>query len=131
MKIMLDSNIVIAAVMFDTEALIKLIKLASEKHELYISNNIINEVQKVILKKKPEKFDKINKLLNSMEFNIRFCPSEPIENIEIRDPKDKIILSDAIRLEIDLFITGDKDFFERKYEVEIIDPYDFLKKYNK
>jgi putative PIN family toxin of toxin-antitoxin system len=127
---MFDSNVIIATALFDTEALMRLIKFTSEKYEVYISNNIIDEVRRIVLRKKPEKLEKLNKLLNSVEFKFQFCPNEPLENITIRDPKDKIIVSDAIRLNIDIFITGDKDFFEHKYgKLEVIDPYDFLKKY--
>jgi putative PIN family toxin of toxin-antitoxin system len=132
MKILLDSNILISAILFDTSAIIKLIKFISEKHELYISNNIFEEIQKVIKRKKPDKLEAMNKMLNSFEFRFQYLPNEPIDDIEIRDQNDKIILSDAIRSNVDILITSDKDFFDVKYDgLEIISPYDFLKKYYK
>jgi predicted nucleic acid-binding protein len=117
--------------LIETQAIIKLIKFISEKHELYITNNIFDEVQKVIKRKKPDKLDDMNIMLNAFEFRFKYLPKEPIDNIKIRDPNDKIILSDAIRSEVDILITSDKDFFDRKYDgLEIINPYGFLKKYN-
>jgi predicted nucleic acid-binding protein len=53
-----------------------------------------------------------------------------LDEIIIRDPKDKIIVSDALITEADILITGDKDFFDRKYgNLEILKPAEFMEKY--
>jgi predicted nucleic acid-binding protein len=52
-------------------------------------------------------------------------------SIEIRDKKDAKILQSAIESDCKILITGDKDFFERKYsEITILTPRDFFEQYH-
>jgi predicted nucleic acid-binding protein len=51
--------------------------------------------------------------------------------VHIRDISDEKILQAAIESHCDIFITGDKDFFNQKYnQLEILTPKDFLDKFS-
>ena len=65
-------------------------------------------------------------------YELNYTPKEIIENneIDIRDPKDLPILNSAIISDVDIFITGDKDFDDINIEKpEILTATEFLEKY--
>jgi predicted nucleic acid-binding protein len=52
------------------------------------------------------------------------------QQLNIRDKSDHNILGAAIASKCDVLVTGDKDYFEMKYDnIEILTPRQFLEKY--
>ena len=85
----------------------------------------------VVERKFPNKIQVIDRLLSNMSYELVYTPKIISEIIaEIRDPKDYPILYTAIKDEIDVLITGDKDFYDLKIDrPEIISPGGFIEKY--
>jgi predicted nucleic acid-binding protein len=86
----------------------------------------------VVQKKFPKKMNVIEEFLNEIPFESSYTPKEMDMNLfAIRDVKDYPVLYSAINDNVDIFITGDKDFFDsiNVEKPEIITPKDFLKKY--
>lgn len=84
MKVMLDTNILISIIIFDSDYLKELLENICDKHKLILSSYIIDELNTVI--------DKNN------------------VKIDFRDTNDIPILYSAILSDVDILITGDKDF---------------------
>lgn len=69
--------------------------------------------------------------MKNSPFTLVKSPNNPQENLfNIRDEDDYIILYTAIIENVDVFITGDKDFDDVKInKPEILNPSEFIKKY--
>ena len=130
MRVIVDTNILISAVVLKSPPIRGLIDKILSKHKLIITDSIINETQTVILRKWPNKLDALYEFLSSVGYEHGEIDADNLY-FEIRDPKDQHILFSAHALQADVLITGDKDFFDlkAKYDFEILSPADFLRKY--
>lgn len=132
MRIMVDTNVLISALVFQSEHLTKVIEKAAEEYTLVICSYVIDEVNTVIERKFPKHKNTINKFLSKLSFELVYSPKE-IEGerlFDIRDENDYIILHTAIIENVDILITGDKDFAAVDIDhPEILTPTEFLSKY--
>lgn len=112
MKIMIDTNVLISAAIFPNKKMNSLIDALTEGHTIVLTDYIIDEINRVTEEKFP------TKVIDTLEF-LEQLPYELVttrENInrfdypQIRDFKDLPILTAAMDSDIDLIITGDKDF---------------------
>lgn len=110
MKIMVDTNIIISALVFGGQAEKILHILFESEHNLYISEYIDKEIAEVLKRKWPEKALELYSAYRKMNFN--FCTSTNLNLATLRDIKDIPILNDAIYHNIDVILSGDKDFLE-------------------
>lgn len=110
MKIMLDTNVLISAFVFGGNAGKLLKRLILSEHELYISDYVDQEFKAKLEQKWPVKAQKVYQLFHTMKF--KFCISTDEKLGTLRDEKDIPVLSDALFHEVDLILTGDKDFLE-------------------
>ncbi len=119
MKIMLDTNVIISALIFGGKAGKLLELLFDSEHELYVSDYIDKEFWEKLRAKWPDKAEKVYSLYRTLD--IQFCKSTK-ENIEntLRDKKDVQVLCDALYYQIDVILTGDKDFLEAKLDKPLI-----------
>lgn len=130
MKIMLDTNVLISALIFGGKTGKLLQKLFDSEHIMYISEYVDCEFREKLQNKWPQKAEKVYQLYRTMNF--RFCESTKQMEGNLRDRKDIPVLSDALYHNVDLILTGDKDFLEAGLEKPLIySPamlYDFLEK---
>lgn len=110
MKILLDTNVLISALVFGGQAGKLLNILFSSEHELFVSEYIDKEFKAKLDIKWPSKADQIYQLYRQLDFH--FCESTNKTLGNLRDQKDIPVLSDALYHGIDLILTGDKDFLE-------------------
>jgi predicted nucleic acid-binding protein len=93
---------------------------------------VIDEINTVVQRKFPKHKGTINKFLSKLSFELVYSPKD-VEGerlFEIRDEKDYIILHTAIVEDVDVLITGDKDFAVVDIDrPEILTPTEFLSKY--
>jgi|LQAB01.1.fsa_nt_gi putative PIN family toxin of toxin-antitoxin system len=132
MKVGIDSNIIISDIFFKSKFADEIFKVISKCHILSISDVVIEEVLDYCILKDKTHSDE------SMRFAYDFIMDKHFElfeykdnlkhiKVNIRDKKDIKILISAIEAGCDYFITGDKDFFEHKYEnIKVITPRDFI-----
>lgn len=132
MRIMVDTNILISVLVFRSEHLTKVIEKAAEEYTLVICSYVIDEINSVVQCKFPKHKSTINKFLSKLSFELVYSPKE-VEGerlFEIRDENDYIILHTAIVEDVDILITGDKDFAVVDIDrPEILTPTEFLSKY--
>jgi putative PIN family toxin of toxin-antitoxin system len=101
------------------------------EHQLVLSSFILNELKEVVHRKFPTKERVVERLLIHMSYDLVYTPEEMDKSLfKIRDPKDYPVLYTAIMEEVDILITGDKDFAAVEIEKpDLMTPADFMAKY--
>lgn len=133
MRIMIDTNVLVSAIFFNSEKIDRLFKVILSRHTLVISSYTLNELIDVAKRKFPSKISVIDNVLEKMPYEFVYTPVEmKMDLFEIRDTDDYPVLYTAITEGVDVLVTGDKDFFDVKVKKpEILSPSGFLKKYGK
>lgn len=129
---MLDTNILISIAIFNSDILKKMLISICDKHTLMLSTQIIKELKEVVKRKFPNKINNMNQFLYQLPYELVHISNAIIKNnrIYIRDIEDLPILNSAIESDIDIFITGDKDFKDVKInKPKIMTATEFLEKY--
>lgn len=128
---MLDTNVLISALLFPGSKMDSLMNCIFTKHQLVLSSYVVEELKNVVKRKFPNKEQVINKLLMAMSYEFVYTPSDLEEGLfDIRDIKDYPVLYTAIIEDADILITGDKDFKGIDIEKpEIMTPAEFVKYY--
>ena len=131
MRIMLDANVLLSALLFPGERMNRMMRCIFENHRLVLSSFVVEELGFVVKRKFPAKMDVVDRLLSSMSYELVYTPQILKEGLfEIRDPKDYPVLYTAITEDVDVLITGDKDFADIDIEKpEILTPAAFISKF--
>lgn len=131
MRIMIDTNVLISALLFPSEKMNELFKIITSNHAMVLSSYVVDELYKVIERKFPTKIQIIEDLLSRMSYELVYTPKTIKKQlIEIRDKSDYPVIHTAIIEDVDILITGDKDFQDLEIEKpEILTPIEFLEKY--
>ena len=133
MRIMLDTNILISAFIFKSKIMNELIKILSNEHEIVICSYCLYEMEELIEAKFNVEKKALDNFLQKFTFELVYSPMHvEKKKFKIRDEEDYIILYTAIIDDVDILITGDKDFKEVNIErPEILTATEFLEKYSK
>lgn len=101
------------------------------QHKLVLSSYVVDELKHVVKSKFSKKETAINKLLMMMSFEYVYTPNDLKKGLfNIRDMKDYPVLYTAIIEDVDILITGDKDFSDIDIErPEILTPAEFIKRF--
>ena len=118
MKILIDTNILISALVFGGKALNLLAILTRFGHELCASSFIENEFQAKIWQKWPQKAEDIYDLYLQIGFKKLKSTKKILDRL--RDKKDLPVLSDGLFHKMDVILTGDKDFLEANLNSPLI-----------
>ncbi|HOD93471.1 MAG TPA: putative toxin-antitoxin system toxin component, PIN family [Clostridia bacterium] len=108
MRILIDTNILFSAVLFPESKVAKTLIYIIENHKLVLCDYIIYELKEIIKRKKPELIKSIDILLTDLSYELIQTPSDTKNSI--RDINDLPILNAAIASNVDIILTGDKDF---------------------
>ena len=109
MKILIDTNILFSAILFENSKVAEAVFRANEHHEIFLTDQNITELREIIFRKLPEKTEAIEEFLTKLSYKI-IPVSSNSSNQTIRDAKDQPIIDAAISNDIDIILTGDKDF---------------------
>ncbi|OQC12889.1 MAG: PIN domain protein [Firmicutes bacterium ADurb.Bin080] len=114
MRIMIDTNIIISAILFPDSLPSRFVEEVTSKHSIVLCSHIIDELHRVFDKKFKEKLLYLEKFLSKFSFELVYTPQDiEIDKYpDIRDVADLPILVSAILEDIDVIVTGDKDFFD-------------------
>ena len=128
---MLDTNVLISAFLFPGSKMDVMMDYIFMQHQLVLSSYVVEELKSVVKRKFPKKEKDVNKLLAMMSFEYVYTPSEIERGLfAIRDVKDYPVLYTAIIEDIDILITGDKDFSDIDIDKpEIMSPTEFMEKF--
>lgn len=133
LRVFVDSNILISAVMSSKSLSGQVINLIIAEHQLIICSYSITEVSRVLSRRFPEALVAWDRFLTSLEFELTYTPSDPTSFpvLDIRDEKDIPILVSVLLAQPDILVTGDKDFHteEIKQHIVVLTPGDFLRSF--
>ena len=131
MRIMIDTNILISAILFPNDRINELMRIIAHRHKLILSSFVIEELMGVVIRKFAGKKEAVDSFLSKFPYEMVYTPKEMKRNLfQIRDEKDYPVLYTAIIEDVDILITGDKDFFDINIgRPEILTPTQFLEKY--
>lgn len=112
MKVMLDTNILVSAIFFPTQQTRELVDALADYHHICLCDYVIDELRLVTDRKFPSKKAALEFFFIQLPFELVHTPNTI--NFDdfpsVRDQKDSPILATAIMENVDVFITGDKDF---------------------
>ena len=133
MKIMLDTNILISAGLFPSKKMTYFLEQVTKHNRILLCTYCLEELKFVIIKKFPNKHKNIEMFLQKLPFSLVRTHDSNLKrlNISIRDEADYPVLMPAILADVDILITGDKDFVDIKIKKpEIMSPTEFLERYS-
>lgn len=132
MRVMLDTNIFISLIFFPSVQTRELARKLAESYQIVVCDYVIEELRLVTERKFSAKRKFLDRFFMELPFELVYTPKELDLNEfpEMRDVKDSPILATAIMENIDVFLTGDKDFSVLDVETpQILTMKEFLEQY--
>ena len=129
---MLDTNVLISILIFDSKKLKLLLNKITNDYYLVLSSYVIDELKEVVKRKFNNKLYDLEIFLYNLPFEIYYTPNSILntDNKAIHDVKDFPVLYSSVMSDVDVLVTGDKDFSDIKLEKpEILTPSNFFDKY--
>ena len=122
MRVFVDTNVIISAMLFPSGKVARVFSHLLEKHAVVISSYTKEECNEVFEKKFPEKLKQLEIFFDGINFEEFTTPNKIDENKypKIRDVKDLPVLVSAILSDSDILLTGDKDFEDLKIDKLLI-----------
>jgi putative PIN family toxin of toxin-antitoxin system len=107
MRIMLDTNIFVSALVFSSLDMMHVINVAATENELILSSVGKDELFDVIERKFPDKWNAVERLLSAIPHILIETPIISSSNyFTVRDANDYPILNSAIACDVDAFVSG-------------------------
>jgi putative PIN family toxin of toxin-antitoxin system len=103
-----DTNVLISALLFPHTKVAQTLLYVAEHHDIVLCDINIYELREVIKRKRPDKLPDMELFLSELSFEL--IPESCHIEKKIRDEKDQPILNAAIVADVDIILTGDKDF---------------------
>ena len=115
MRVLIDTNILISAILGNGTPFRAYTKAVSFPHSGVVCTQNIDELRRIFNRKFPNKISAMERFLAMAlpALEIVQIPLRPVEEEElIRDTNDRAIMRAAIACNVDVILTGDKDFLE-------------------
>jgi putative PIN family toxin of toxin-antitoxin system len=129
MKIVLDSNIFVSSFYWAGNPRKVFERVTNGLDELYITDDILNEIRTVMLRKKFDtNVDEIEEYIKIIEsYSIKLVSKNIIDKIS-RDDKDNKILVCGFDGNVDFIVSGDNDLLVLKEykKIKIVNPRNYL-----
>jgi putative PIN family toxin of toxin-antitoxin system len=117
MRISVDANIIISAGLFPESNIGKALKHIMRNHNLVLSRYTLDELKEVFEKKFVNRIEYLNQFVEDLKYELLDMKIDNYEKYPwMRDEDDIPLLAFAIEANIDVLITGDKDFDEIKVQ---------------
>lgn len=112
MKVMLDTNILVSMIFFPSSITKSFSQILFQYYQVALCDYVIEELYLVTKRKFPQKLHSLEHFFNELPFELVYTPKQlDLNNFPVvRDIKDSPILATALLHNIEIFITGDKDF---------------------
>ena len=131
LRILLDTNVYISAILFKGKPRQILQELVDERVTAFTSNEILKELEDTLSKPKFKLTnDFVQIVLSEIRDITKLISTSPLKNyLDLRDRNDYHILEAAFSAKIDYLITGDKDLLSLKKisDFKIVSPQEFLR----
>ena len=114
MRILVDTNILFSALLFPQSKPAKALLLVADRHEMILCDRNIMELRDILSRKAPALLPDAEVLLAELSYEL--IPAVDHAEKLIRDAKDQPILNAAVISNVDIILTGDKDFLSLEME---------------
>ncbi len=114
MRILIDTNILFSALLFPGSKPAKALLYVAQNHEMVLCDRNISELRDILNRKAPKVLPDAEVLLAEMSYEL--IPAVDYAEKLIRDAIDQPILNAAIISDVDVILTGDKDFLSLDLE---------------
>ena len=114
MRILVDTNILFSALVFPRSKPAQALRYIADNHEIVQCDRNIVELRDILKRKAPKFLPDAEVLLAEMSYEL--IPEVDLVEKLIRDTKDQPILNAAIMSDVDIILTGDKDFLSLEME---------------
>jgi putative PIN family toxin of toxin-antitoxin system len=115
-KVMLDANILISAIYSPNgKAFNAFRKVSGPLFTLVLCDQIIDEIRRIFNRKFPNKIPDMERFLSIAHYDlVTLTANDAVydDEAKIRDVNDRPILRAARKANVNIFVTGDKDFLE-------------------
>lgn len=114
MRVFLDTNVLLSAILFPKGAASRFLMVATERRTILLGSYVIDELRSVFERKFPEHQHDLESFLEGLSYVPVPEPADPddVETIGLRDRKDEPIVASALAGNADTLVTGDKDLLE-------------------
>jgi putative PIN family toxin of toxin-antitoxin system len=109
---MLDTNVLVSAFLFKGETISKTIDIFTDYHTIVLPSYVLDELKDVVKEKFPSKISALDLFLSNLPFEFVYTPDIIDKNKypPLRDQSDLPVLASAVKEDVDILLTGDKDF---------------------
>lgn len=114
MRILIDTNILFSALLFPHSKPARALLYIADNHEIVLCDRNVTELREILKRKAPQFLADAEVLLAEMSYEL--IPAVDYAEKLIRDAKDQPILNAAIISDVDIILTGDKDFLSLDME---------------
>ena len=114
MRILIDTNVLFSALLLPRSKPAKALLYVADNHEIVLCDRNIMELREILNKKSPNLLPDAEVLLIEMSYEL--IPAVDHAEKLIRDAKDQPILNAAIVSDVDIILTGNKDFLSLELE---------------
>ncbi len=114
MRILVDTNILFSALLFPHSKPAQALLYIADNHKIILCDRNIVELRDILKRKAPKFLPDAEVLLAEMSYEL--IPAVDHAEKLIRDAKDQPILNAAIVFDVDIILTGDKDFLSLEIE---------------
>lgn len=114
MRILIDTNVLFSALVFPGSKPAQALLHVADNHEMILCDRNITEIRDILKRKAPQFLPDAEVLLAEMAYEL--IPAVDYAEKLIRDAKDQPILNAAIVSDVDIILTGDKDFLSLDIE---------------
>ncbi len=108
MRILIDTNILFSALLFPQSKPAQALLYVADYHEIVLCDRNITELRDILRRKAPKYLPDAEVLLAELSYEL--IPAVDHAEKLIRDAKDQPILNAAIVSDVNIILTGDKDF---------------------
>lgn len=114
MRVLVDTNVLFSALLFSRSKPAQVLLHVARNHEIVLCDRNIAELRDILKRKAPKYLPDADVLLAELSYEL--IPSVNHAEKLIRDAKDQPILNAAIVYDVDVILTGDKDFLSLDME---------------
>ncbi len=108
MRILVDTNVLFSTLLFPGSIPAKALEQVIEHHELILCEQNIAELREIVSRKVPYLIEDTEKFLRKLSYEE--IAVGKYTALQIRDDTDQPIVNAALAQNIDIILTGDKDF---------------------
>ena len=110
MRIMIDTNILLSALVFGSENMAFLLEEIAQNHTMVICSYVIDEFRNVVTRKSPKYNEAVDAIFTKLSYEMVYTPQWQDNMPNVKHKKDRPILAAAILADVDVVITGDREF---------------------